>query len=209
MNTYEIVDTDSWERKQHFQIFSQYEQPRYDVSFELDVTKFNQKRKEEGMPFTFAFMHVVATCANTIPEFQYRYEGAQVVRYYEPKISFAYLNHETELLKNVVVKMIKDRKEFSTYAREKALSQQEYFTGLMGNDIYQFSSIPWIHYTHISHTDSGRRNNAVPMFDWGMYSMKDGKLMLPFSVQVNHAFVDGIHIGKLAKAIQEELDSGM
>ena len=30
--------------------------------------------------------------------------------------------------------------------------------------------------------------------------------MLPFSVQVHHSFVDGVHIGKLAEKLQQFLD---
>ena len=75
----------------------------------------------------------------------------------------------------------------------------------MGNDIYQFSPFPWVSFTHISHTDSGRKDNATPLFDWGKYYIRDGRTYLPFSVQVHHSFVDGIHIGMLADALQTYL----
>ncbi len=64
----------------------------------------------------------------------------------------------------------------------------------MGNDIYQFSSFPWASFTHISHTESGKKDNATPMIDWGKYFIRDNKVILPFSVQVHHSFVDGVHI---------------
>lgn len=32
--------------------------------------------------------------------------------------------------------------------------------------------------------------------------------MLPFSVQVHHSFVDGVHIGKLNELLQNYLDEG-
>lgn len=68
-------------------------------------------------------------------------------------------------------------------------------------DVFQFSAFPWVSFTHISHTDSGKKDNATPLFDWGKYYEKDGKILLPFSVQVHHSFVDGVHIGKLADKI--------
>lgn len=73
-------------------------------------------------------------------------------------------------------------------------------------DIYQFSSFPWASFTHISHTESGRKDNAVPMIDWGKYFIRDDRVLLPFSVQVHHSFVDGVHIGKLAGSLQEYLE---
>ena len=44
------------------------------------------------------------------------------------------------------------------------------------------------------------------MIDWGKYFVRGEKVMLPFSVQVHHSFVDGVHIGKLANLLQGYLD---
>jgi len=80
----------------------------------------------------------------------------------------------------VVTKTANEIEEFIVQAKEINERQKEYFTGPMGNNIYQFSAIPWISFTHISHTDSGKKDNAVPMFDWGRFYKKEGKLVLPF-----------------------------
>jgi chloramphenicol O-acetyltransferase type B len=32
-------------------------------------------------------------------------------------------------------------------------------------------------------------------------------MLLPFSVQVHHSFVDGLHVGKLADTLQAYLDA--
>ena len=102
--------------------------------------------------------------------------------------AFTYLNQETGLFKVVNVEMTDTLEEYVISAAEKTAAQTEYFTGPMGNDVFLFSAFPWISYTHISHTDSGNRDNTVPLFDWGRYYEKDGKIMLPFSVQVHHSF---------------------
>ena len=97
--------------------------------------------------------------------------------------------------------------EYVELAKETEENQTAYFTGPMGNDIYQFSSFPWVSFTHISHTDAGKKDNATPLFDWGKFYEKDGKVLMPFSVQVHHSFVDGVHIGKLADKLQKYLDN--
>jgi len=91
-------------------------------------------------------------------------------------------------------------------ATQKAINQKEYFTGPLGNDVFQFSPMPWVSYTHISHTISGKKDNATPLFDWGKFFEKDDKWILPFSIQVHHSFVDGIHIGKLVDSLQNYLN---
>ncbi|AKB62017.1 CatA-like O-acetyltransferase [Methanosarcina mazei] len=55
-------------------------------------------------------------------------------------------------------------------------------------------------------TDFGNREKAQPIFDWRKYQERESKFMIPFSVQVHHAFVDDIHIGKLADKLQKYLD---
>lgn len=50
------------------------------------------------------------------------------------------------------------------------------------------------------------RNCATPLFDWGKYYEKDGKIVIPISVQAHHSFVDGIHVGKFADALQNYFD---
>lgn len=96
--------------------------------------------------------------------------------------------------------------EYCQTAKQAAEEQKVYFTGPLGNDVFQFSPMPWVTYTHISHTNSGKKDNATPLFDWGKFYERDGKLLLPFSVQAHHSFVDGLHIGKLVEKLQAELN---
>lgn len=121
------------------------------------MINFYTKIKEQKLSFTLATIFAIVTCANEIEAFRYRFKDGEVVKYNTPNLSFTYLNKETELMKNVVAEMRDNIHDVVTYAYEVANNQKEYFTGPMGNDIYQFLSIPWISYTHISHTDSGKK----------------------------------------------------
>ena len=201
------IDLAAWERNQHYQVFRNSVQPQYCVSFELDITNFLSKIRIKGYSFTFSFVFAVSKCANEIPEFRYRFVDGEPVEFERIHTSFTYLNKETELFKVINVKMQDTLEEYVALAERIEKEQEEYFTAPMGNDVFQFSAFPWVSFTHISHTDSGKKDNAVPLFDWGKYYEKDGRMMLPFSVQVHHSFVDGVHIGKLAEGLQDYLDT--
>lgn len=205
-NKYEIIDLKNWKRTMHCQIFRQAVQPQYCVSFELDITTFYKKIKEMNWLFTFAMIYSVTKCANEIEEFRYRFEGGNVVLYEQINTSFTYLDKETELFKVVAVDMQDCIEDYIRLAGETEKSQKEYFAGPLSNNVYQFSAMPWISFTHISHTDSGKKDNAIPIFDWGKFFERDGKIILPFSVQVHHSFVDGIHVGKFAEILQKFLN---
>ena len=127
---------------------------------------------------------------------------------FEPEAAYLAAVRGTDALFKVVnVPMQETIEDYVALAKKTEENQTDYFASPMANDIYQFSAFPWVAYTHISHTESGKKDNATPLFDWGKFYEKDGKIYLPFSVQVHHSFVDGVHIGKLAEKLQCYLDS--
>jgi len=96
MNEYVKVDTTNWERKLHCDIFRNYANPRYDISFNLDITNFYTKVKQHNWSFTLAMIYCITQCANEIEEFRYRFEANDVVLYHSLDVSFTYLNKETD-----------------------------------------------------------------------------------------------------------------
>ena len=207
MNEYKIIDQSTWKRAAHCAVFRNCVEPAFCVTFELDITEFYRKIKQEKLPFTFAMIYAVAKCANRIEEFRYRFLEGQGVLCDKIDTAFTYLDKQTELFKVVNVPFAGNMGEYCKTAKQAAEEQREYFTGPLGNDVFQFSPMPWVTYTHVSHTNSGKRDNATPLFDWGKFYERDGKLLLPFSVQAHHSFVDGLHIGRLAENLQSWLNN--
>lgn len=205
-NDYTVIDEKNWKRAMHCNVFRNSIEPAFCVSLELDITHFLHRIREDKYSFTMALIYVVSKCANEIEEFRYRFLEGKVVRFNKIDTAFTYLNQETELFKVVNVPLKDSIEEYVLEAVKTAKEQEEYFTGPLGNDIFMFSPIPWVSYTHISHTNSGKKDNATPLFDWGKYYERDGKVVLPFSVQVHHSFVDGLHIGKLVHSVQRYLN---
>lgn len=207
MTDYQIVDLKTWKRTVHCEVFRNYIEPAYCISLELDITNFVQQIHKKNLSFTFSMIYAVSLCANKIEEFRYRFVDGQVVLFSQIHTAFTYLDPTSELFKVVNAEMKDTLEEYVAAAKAAAKNQTAYFTGPLGNDVFQFSPLPWISYTHISHTNSGKKDNATPLFDWGKYYEKNGKILLPFSVQVHHSFVDGIHIGKLVDTLQSYLDN--
>lgn len=206
-NQFVRIDEKNWKRAMHCQVFRNSVEPAFCITFELDITNFLNKIREKKYSFTFAMVYSVSVCANQIEEFRYRFVDGDVVLYDRIDTAFTYLNQETELFKVVNVPLTESLEEYIALATKTAEEQQAYFTGPLGNDVFQFSPMPWVTYTHISHTNAGKKDNATPLFDWGKYFQRDGRTLLPFSVQAHHSFVDGLHIGKLSDTLQAYLDA--
>ena len=205
-NQYKVIDEKTWARAMHCMVFRNSIEPAFCVTFETEITNFRRKVKEQGFSFTIAMVYAVCRCANQIEAFRYRFLDGQIVLFDRIDTAFTYLNPETELFKVVNVPMTDDIEEYVKLATKTTQEQKEYFTGPLGNDVFQCSPMPWVTYTHISHTNSGKKDNATPLFDWGKYYEKGEKIVIPISVQAHHSFVDGLHVGQFAEQLQKYFD---
>lgn len=205
-NNYKIIDEKTWERAMHCMVFRNSIEPQFCVTFEADITNFKEKVKKQGLSFTMAMVYAVCKCANEIEEFRYRFLDGNIVLYDRIDTAFTYLNKSTNLFKVVNVPFVDDMSAYCKLAYTTANEQKEYFTGPLGNDVFQCSPMPWVTFTHISHTNSGKKDHATPLFDWGKYYEKNGRIMIPISVQAHHSFVDGIHVGQFVNRLQGYFD---
>lgn len=206
MSNYVVIDEKNWKRAQHCAVFRKSAKPTVSFTFEVDVTNFRKRVKEQGLSFTLAMVYAVCKCGNEIEEFRYRFVDGKVVLFDKVDATFTYLDKETELFKVVNVPFIDDMAEFVTKAKKIESEQKEYFSKPTSLGTFSCSAIPWITYTNMGHTSSGKPDNATPVFDWGKFYEKDGYLMMPMSVQTHHSFVDGIHIGRFVEKIQKYFD---
>ena len=206
MNSYTVIDEHNWRRREHCAVFKNYVEPSFCLTVELDVTNFLTALRDEGYSFTLSMVWLVSRCANEIEEFRYRFLSESVVLFDRVDASFAYMDEGDDLFKMVDVPYRDSLREFVSEASRIAGAQERYFASAPRIDVFQFSPIPWVTYSHISHTNPGRGNSITPMFDWGRYRDVGGRVMMPFSVQAHHSFVDGIHVGRLVESVQAYMD---
>lgn len=205
-NTYVLIDEQNWKRAMHCKVFRDCVEPAFCVSFELDITNFCRKFVRNTTLYVCDDIQCdgLRQSNRRVP---LSFLDRKVVLYDQIDTAFAYLDKETELFKVVNVPMEETLEKYLVSAAKKAEEQEEYFTGPLGTDVFQFSPLPWVSFTHISHTNAGKKDNATPLIDWGKYFQREGRILLPFSVQAHHSFVDGLHIGKLANTLQAYLDA--
>ncbi len=75
------------------------------------------------------------------------------------------------------------------------------------DDLIFITSIPWISFTSITHPINLSSTDSVPRISWGKFFEESGKMKLPFSLQVNHSLMDGLHVGKYVSLLQEYLNN--
>lgn len=206
----EIIDMNTWERTTHFNFFRRMDYPQYLICNNIDITNFLSKLKVKDISFYYAMIYAATYALNQVKEFKYRIQGDKVVLHDVIHPSFTDMTEGCELFKMVTVDMEDAIESFVTMAKEKSDRQKDYFVkkDVEGrDDLTYITCIPWVSFTNLSHTISFNKDDSVPRLAWGRYFKDTGRVLLPFSVQAHHSFVDGIHMGKYFDVLQKYLDT--
>ena len=203
------IDIDTWERKATFEFFREYEDPHFNITANLDVTRLYRFAKENDIAFSLAALFLSLRSANEIREFRLRMIREQVVEFDRVEATQTILNEDETFsfcyfeLKDNLYEF--DRAGKASREKYKALKTFDVETDRV--DLIYYSSIPWVSFTSFKHASRGDNRQTVPRMVFGKIAENGPTLQMPFSVEVHHALVDGIHVGKLFNLFQEKLDS--
>jgi chloramphenicol O-acetyltransferase type A len=206
------IDLANWKRRGHYDFFHRMDYPQYNICMNIDVTNFLRFTRENELSFYYAMIFASTTVLNQIENFKYRIRDDKVVLHdvIHPSFTDMDKNGDDDLFKMVTVDLTDDIATFVRSTKETSENQTAYFAPekLVGrDDLTYITCLPWISFTHISHTISLNNNDSVPRLSWGKYFQQGEKTLLPFSVQVNHALVDGLHVGEYIEQLQKYIDS--
>jgi chloramphenicol O-acetyltransferase type A len=67
------------------------------------------------------------------------------------------------------------------------------------------TTLPWISFTSFSHARRWGREDSVPKISFGKFTEENGRTLMPFSVEVHHSLMDGLHVGRFIARIEEML----
>jgi cytochrome d ubiquinol oxidase subunit II len=70
------------------------------------------------------------------------------------------------------------------------------------DDLVYHSVIPWVSFTSISHARDSRRQSGIPKVTFGKYREAGGRVLMPVSVEVHHALMDGLHVGRFFERLE-------
>lgn len=203
------VDINTWERKTTFEFFRDYEDPFFNIAANLDVTHLYRFCKDNDLAFSLAALFLSLQTANEIREFRLRLLDEKVVEFDRIEATQTILNDD-ETFSFCYFPMQDDIFEFDRagrIAREKYKALKTFDVETDRIDLIYYSAIPWISFTSFKHASRQDNRQTVPrMVFGGMF--EDGRLRkMPFSVEVHHALVDGVHVGKFFNSFQSKLDS--
>lgn len=205
------LDLESWPRRQHFEHFRRYDNPWFNLCADVDVTALHAWCRTEAGPSFFAasLWHSLAA-ANEIEEFRYRIRdggvvvhpvihGGSTILLPDETFRFAYYDYSP------------DMRVFVEHVGE-VLGQVKAESGPLDpqddrDDLIHYSIIPWVPFTSFSHARRWGTDDAVPKIVFGKHREVGERRLMPVSVEVHHALVDGLHVGRFYATFQRRLDA--
>ena len=200
------IDTETWERREAYEHFSRIRWPFYSLTFDVDVTDAAAYAKERGVSFYGVMIWLVTRAVNRTPALLQTVVDGQVWQYACRHPSFTDLREGAEQFHIVTLPLEGTAEEFARKAREVSAAQSCFLDmSKEGSDLLFISCLPWVRLTALTNEREPDPDDCIPRIAWGRWEERGGRKVLGLSVEVNHRTVDGVHIGRFAKALEEEI----
>jgi chloramphenicol O-acetyltransferase type A len=122
--------------------------------------------------------------------------GGTTVLLPSESFSFAYFDYQEDFNKFI------DEAQASVAAIR---SGEKPFKPLDGDDRIHFTVLPWVSFTSFAHARNKTRAVSVPKVAFGKFIRDHERTHLPISVEVHHAMMDGLHVGRYLNRLEEML----
>ncbi|GBD89988.1 chloramphenicol acetyltransferase [bacterium BMS3Abin04] len=203
------VDINSWNRKNQFYFFKDYDNPFYNICTDVEITKFYQFIKSKNLSFFLSNLFLSIKAANNIEEFRYRIKGNSVIIFEMVNPSSTILNDDNTFK----FCRFKYHQNFNEYLSKAEITLKEALqTKNMLNpeackiNVIHYSTIPWIRFNSISHARKYGNDDSIPKIVFGKFYKENSKIMLPVSIEVHHSLIDGYHVAEYLKLYQSYLE---
>lgn len=206
------LDYNNWNRKEIFEFFSSAPDPFYMVTFRQDVTELYNWAHKNKKSFYCAMIWAVTKAINSVEAFRVSIEDNTLVLLDNRNPSFTDMKDGEETFHIVTTDYEEDISTFCEKAKKQSL-EQAFFIDLNreADNLIYISALPWFDLTALKNEKGceGRalKDQSVPYISWGRYTEENNRKILGLSVEVNHRFIDGIHIGQFARKLTEIIKS--
>lgn len=202
------LDVTNWVRRDVFEFFRGFDKPYFNVCTRLDVTRLlTLLRDRPDVSVSLAYHYFALRAANEIEPFRYRLKEGKVLVYDvihggttvllpDETFTLAYFNYDENFGKFM------GEAERSV---KKAQSGDGAFRPSEHDDVIHFTVLPWMSFTSFSHARNWGREDSVPKIAFGKFTKESGNIFLPISVEVHHALMDGLHVGRYLARLEEAL----
>lgn len=201
----QLLDIDTWPRKDHFRFFTAFEEPFFGVCVDIDCTVAYRRAKNLKTSFFIYYLHKALVAANRIEPFRYRIADGQVW-IYDKIHATPTINRPDNTFGFSYMDYYEDYREFEAAALPEA-ERVRNTPGLQpagaDQNVIHFSALPWLSFTGLSHARSFSFKDSCPKISFGKMKDHGTKMYMPISIHVHHGLMDGYHVGQFVTTFEE------
>lgn len=204
-----LVAIDQWNRKDHYNFFSKFDEPFFGITVNVDCTMAYKKAKESKTSFFLYYLYRALKAANQVENFRYRIIDDKVYLFdvinASPTINrpdntfgFSFLNYnedENSFRSNAleVIKKVQESKSLFPEGEDKI-------------NVIHFSALPWLNFTSMSHARNYKYPDSCPKISFGKVTEINNTKTMAISIHAHHGLVDGYHVGLFVEKFQALLN---
>jgi chloramphenicol O-acetyltransferase type A len=202
----DYLDLTNWGRRDLFNFFLHFDNPYFNICSHVDVSNVLQLlRNHSDVSVSLAYHYFALRAANEIEPFRYRLRQGKVlvhdvinagttVLLPNESFSFAYFDYN------------QDFQQFMNAAQRsvaKVRKGDQAFHPKSDDAAIHFTTLPWVSFTSFAHARNWGREDSVPKIAFGKFVDENDRVRLPISVEVHHALMDGLHVGRFLTRLEE------
>lgn len=204
------IDLDRWARREHFEHYHRRVPCSWEMTVELDVTAFVDAVRRAGARTYASQLWAIATVVNRHEEFR-----MQLLDDGSPGVwdvvhpMFTVFHPETETFSALAVPYDDDPRRFHDAAAATIERHRDDTRMFPQEDrpanLFDVSTIPGTSFTGFALHIADLGDHLLPITTIGRYRTVDGRTLMPFAFQINHAAADGFHGSRFTTELQELL----
>lgn len=180
------------------------------LTADVNVTNLRAYSKKNNLNFYPLMLWVVSKIINSHDEFKYSWDDAgNLIKWDFVSPSYTDFHADDENFVKMVTEYSDDLFEFcSRVDKDRQLHKNE--RAILVNqppNFFDVSCLPWIKYSHFDIHVFDEGKFLAPVVTWGKFEEKDGKLIMPLTMNIHHAVADGFHLSRFFNEVQELVDS--
>lgn len=206
MSSKEKININEWKREEQYLFFKDFQNPYLSITSTIEISNIIKYSKENNISFYGLLMYFCLKTINEIDEFRYVIEENNVYKYDKINASFSVIDAENNLNFTKTVEYNEFNKFMQDFyeAKYEAENHIKNVKDRNNNKCY-FTCMPWIRIT--SFANPVFNIDSITRICWGKYFSENNKYSIDLSIQVNHAMLDGYHVGLFYNKLQENINN--
>ncbi len=204
------IDIATWNRKDHYELYSTFNQPFFGFATHIPCTKSYEYCKTNDRSFYLYYVHKILYAINQIENLKLRIADDKVALYdfihVSPTVGrpdgtfgFSFMPYHEEF------------DHFESYSkieieRVKSASGLCLSENTWRIDTIHFSAVPWIDFTMVQHAGMIGGKDSCPKVSVGKLVNDNGQYNLAISLHAHHALADGLHAGQFFTLLESLLN---